>query len=70
VLLSTGWPGPNAAPEQWYDLWFDPMEVCNLADDPAQAEVLADLRERLLRWMVETKDPLLAGRAPEPPCAF
>jgi hypothetical protein len=31
--------------------------------------VLADLRERLERWMVRTDDPLLNGPVPAPPGA-
>ncbi len=33
----------------------------NLAGDPARAEVLAEMRERLEAWMRETDDPLLDG---------
>lgn len=44
-----------------YDLDADPDELTNVAEDPAYAEVLADLRSRLGTWMRETDDPLLAG---------
>jgi L-aspartate oxidase len=37
--------------------------------DPAAVEVLADLRERVERWMVETDDPLLDGPVQPPPGA-
>ena len=44
-------------------------EAHNLAADPAHARVLAELRERLERWMQETDDPLLDGAVPAPPGA-
>lgn len=42
-----------------YDLEADPQEWTNLADDPAQAEALARLKEALAEWRERTKDPLL-----------
>jgi arylsulfatase A-like enzyme len=55
--------GDRAAPpaEQLYDLVFDPNEAANLVSDAAHAGVLAELRERLERWMRDTGDPLLHG---------
>ena len=41
---------------------FDPAEAANVADDPAYADVRAELAERLDAWMRETDDPLLARR--------
>lgn len=48
--------------EELYDLKNDPHEVSNLADDPAFANRLAEMRGRLNDWMVETDDE---GREPE-----
>ena len=43
------------------------VEAVDLAADPAKAEVLAQMRERLDAWMRETDDPLLDGPvAPAP----
>lgn len=39
------------APEALYDLATDPYETKNLADDPAYAEKLAELRGRLNSWV-------------------
>ena len=40
-----------------YDLETDPHEVVNLADDPAHAEILKDLKHKLKRFQERTKDP-------------
>ena len=48
--------------EELYDLAADPFEINNLAGDPNYAGELAELRERLEAWMVETND---LGREPE-----
>ena len=53
--------GPRV-PEELYDLEKDPHEINNLADDPAYAEVLAEHRAILERWVKETGDK---GQYPE-----
>ena len=67
LLLRSGWAEREIPAEQLYDLAFDPNEACNLAGDPAYADVLADLRARLEAWQRETGDPLLAGHVDPPP---
>ena len=47
--------------EQLFDLVLDPGEGENLVDRGELAPVVRELRERLLRWMAETGDPLLDG---------
>ncbi len=42
--------------DELYDLVQDPNEEHNVAEDPAYADVLSTLRERLLRWYMETCD--------------
>ncbi len=69
VWMENGWRTRPPAMEQLYDLAFDPNEAHNLADDPASAEVLAEMRSRLDRWMRDTDDPLLRGPVPAPPGA-
>lgn len=44
------------AVEQLYDSENDPEMVRNLADDPAYAEVLKEMRQRLHDWMIESRD--------------
>jgi N-sulfoglucosamine sulfohydrolase len=66
LLVAAGWGEQTVAEEQLYDLVLDPEEGRNLAGDPAQAEVLDELRERLETWMRETDDPLLDGPVAPP----
>ena len=42
--------------DELYDLQADPQETRNLIDDPAYADVLMTLRERMLTWYMETCD--------------
>ncbi len=42
--------------DELYDLRTDPGETRNVVDDPAYADVLHQLRERLLAWYMETAD--------------
>jgi arylsulfatase A-like enzyme len=69
AYLERGWASRPVARERLHDLFFNPGEGRNSIDDPAYADVLADLRERLERWMVQTDDPLLNGPVPAPPGA-
>lgn len=66
VLLANGWADTVIPREQLYDLVLDPAEARNLSDDPAHADVVADLRGRLEAWMRATDDPLLDGPVPAP----
>lgn len=42
--------------DELYDLTADPREENNVIDDPAYYDVLLDLKERMLRWYMETCD--------------
>jgi arylsulfatase A-like enzyme len=44
--------------DELYDLTTDPHELVNRIDDPGYVALLADLRGRLLAWMIATDDPL------------
>ncbi|MBI3985870.1 MAG: sulfatase [Lentisphaerae bacterium] len=69
-LLGNGLADRVVPREQLFDLFHDPMERENLTDGPAWANVLAEMRGRLDRWMRETQDPLLNGPVPLPPGGF
>ncbi len=69
VWLHHGWRDLVVAPEQLYDLVFDPNESRNLANDPSVSDVLQQMRLRLDDWMNATGDPLLLGPVPAPPGA-
>ena len=49
--------------EELFDTELDPHELNNLAEDPAYADKLLELREELDRWMFEIED---LGEIPEP----
>ena len=42
--------------DQLYDLEKDPQEQVNRIDDPAYADALGEMRQRLLRFYMETAD--------------
>ncbi|MBV9164868.1 MAG: sulfatase [Solirubrobacterales bacterium] len=67
LLLRHGWGKRQIPAEQLYDLVFDPNEAHNLATDSDHQATLAELRDRVERWMRDTHDPLLAGHVDPPP---
>jgi arylsulfatase A-like enzyme len=66
LWLANGWRERSVDTEQLYDLMFDPNETNNVAADPANAKVLADMHRRLDRWMHATEDPVLRGPVKAP----
>ena len=50
--------------DELFDVADDPREIANLAADPQHAGVVSELRERLLRWMLDTGDVLPPVRDP------
>jgi arylsulfatase A-like enzyme len=46
----------SAEQDELYDLVRDPQELTNRIDDPTYAAIAAQLRERMLDWLVETAD--------------
>jgi hypothetical protein len=44
--------------DELFDLRSDPRAVVNVAQRPEYSEIRADLRGRLLTWMLETSDTL------------
>jgi N-sulfoglucosamine sulfohydrolase len=66
LLVQSGWGEQVVPVEQLYDLILDPNENADLSSDSRHAGILAELRGRVQRWMVETDDPLRNGPI-EPP---
>lgn len=46
----------NGMPDVLFDLEADPGELRNAADDPRYAEVVQDLRVRLMDWRMSNED--------------
>lgn len=69
LWIQHGWANQTIAPEQLYDLMFDPQEGNNLLNNPSTQIVLGEMRSRLNAWMRNTNDPLLEGPVPLPPGA-
>jgi arylsulfatase A-like enzyme len=61
AYLERGWARRVVPRESLHDLFFNPGEGRNYIDNDDYAGVLADLRDRLKEWMVNTDDPLLHG---------
>ena len=69
-LVGNGLSQRTVHQEALYDLIYDPNEACNLIHDPAYAEPLTEMRNRLSSWMERTGDPLLRGPVPAPEGAY
>lgn len=65
-LLNHGLLERKLAKEQLFDLYFDPTERHNVAQDPGYREVYRQLSGRLEQWMEDTGDLLLQGKYPKP----
>ena len=64
--VKNGWANQIVAPEELYDLIFDPNERNNLAGNPAYQSPREEMRKRLDSWMRATDDPLLHGPVKAP----
>lgn len=65
-LLEHGYRQSERETEMLFDLFLDPVERENRADDPRYREIRDRLSARLQQWMEDTEDPLLRGKVPKP----
>ncbi len=67
--VPNGVPNPGTTPGtdtvQLFDLDHDPWEMTNIAEDPANADILERLNNELLRWQHDSDDPQLAYTSEE-----
>ena len=42
--------------DELYDLKNDPWELYNIAQDPKYKEIIVQMKEHLLEWMIDTED--------------
>lgn len=66
VLKVAGGLDAKLEPVSFYDLWRDPMEAHNLADNPDYAQPFGDLDALLQDWMVKREDPALSSESFHP----
>ena len=52
-MMEHGWGDAPVESERLYDVVFDPSEANNLAENPAYADVLAEMQNRLEQWRTE-----------------
>lgn len=65
-MSELGWMQRPLGHVELFDLYLDPTEACNRADDPAYTEVRSTLERRLLQWMERTGDGFPRGEFPSP----
>lgn len=53
--------------EELFDLYLDPQEACNRANDPTYIAIRNDLHARIQSWMVDTNDCFPSGEFPPIP---
>lgn len=66
-LIENGIREINTDTEELYDLFFDPNEQNNLANDLRYRNIVIDLNQKLIQWMKITDDPLIVEhKVPRP----
>jgi arylsulfatase A-like enzyme len=66
LMQELGWNDRSLGHVELFDLFLDPMEACNRAEDPAYRTVRAEHESAVRKWMERTGDPFAAGEIPEP----
>jgi len=61
LLIDNGLLEKNKDIEQFYDLYFDPMEKNNLINDPKYKKIIDIMKSHLKNWQEIKNDPILKG---------
>jgi arylsulfatase A-like enzyme len=69
IARSLGYFDTPRPSEMLFDLQDDPVERNNLVEDSDYEGVLEEMREKLDRWMIDTKDQMIQGYISPPPGA-
>ncbi|WP_168120075.1 sulfatase [Paenibacillus sp. HB172176] len=65
LMASIGFYDRPLGAVELFDLYLDPWEHCNRAEDPAYQAIRRELTEKLTLWMSESGDPFPSGSFPE-----
>ncbi len=69
--MQRGFSEKQLSDELLFDTFYDPQEMNDLSSSPQHQHILAEMRDRLHRWMGETDDPLLEHeKVPMPPTGW
>ncbi|HYW96720.1 MAG TPA: sulfatase/phosphatase domain-containing protein, partial [Bacteroidales bacterium] len=67
--MENGWKDQILPDEELFDLYFDPHERRNLANDSNHKKIRAELQMKLEKQMKESNDPMIKGYIKAPPDA-
>lgn len=66
LLINHNYLGRTVARDMLFDLYHDPLERVNLANDEEYTGIYKELSDRLIQWQKETEDPIVSGHISKP----
>ncbi|MBC2607076.1 sulfatase family protein [Pelagicoccus albus] len=66
IMRDYGYYKRDLGKVELFDLYLDPLEAYNRAEDPAYLEIREKLTKRIYAWMEQTNDPFPSGEFPKP----